>query len=81
MCPVIDSVPAAGADPPSRSPRAERILPSGDDVFTVGVNWPVNRWIRLQVNAIREHVEDAQRSPVLGGAPFWSKAIRLQFGI
>ncbi|MEP7305995.1 MAG: porin [Acidobacteriota bacterium] len=77
----FDSVKGQSADSPSRSPRAEQILPNGDRVLTVGVNWQVNRWIKLQVNAIREQVEDAERSPVSNGAPFWSKAVRLQLGI
>jgi phosphate-selective porin OprO/OprP len=73
------SAPGAGTDPPFRSPRAENILPSGDRVLTVGVNWILNRWIRLQVNGIRQRVEDAERSPVSPGAAFWSRAFRIQF--
>ncbi|HVH26627.1 MAG TPA: porin [Vicinamibacterales bacterium] len=71
---------SAGAeDVASRNPRAETIMPSGDRVLTLGVNWILNRWITLQANAIRERVEDLQRSPVPDGAAFWSRVLRIQF--
>lgn len=63
----------------SRTPRAEVILPAAERVVTVGVNWTLNRWVKLQVNVIREHVEDADRNPVPNGAAFWSRVLRLQF--
>jgi phosphate-selective porin len=75
----FDSATAAGAGGPSPNPRAETILPSGDEVFTAGVNWFVNRRIKVQVNGIREHVEDAEHSPMPAGAAFWSSVVRLQF--
>ena len=46
---------------------------------TLGVNWTLNRFVKLQVNGIREHVEDSARSPVPNGAAFWSRVLRLQF--
>jgi phosphate-selective porin len=66
---------AAGA---YRSPRAETILPSGDRALTLGVNWTLNRFTKLQFNVIREHVEDADRNPVPGSSAFWSRVMRLQ---
>jgi phosphate-selective porin len=68
-----------GTDEPFRNPRAESIFPSGDRVLTLGVNWTLNRFMKLQFNGIREHVEDPERSPVPNGAAFWSRVIRLQF--
>jgi phosphate-selective porin OprO/OprP len=62
-----------------RNPRAETILPNGDRVLTLGVNWLLNRWITLQVNGIREQIEDGKRSPLTGSAPFWNGVLRLQF--
>jgi phosphate-selective porin len=62
-----------------RNPRAENILPSGDRILTLGVNWTLNRFIKLQVNVIRERVEDLERSPVPNGAWFWSRILRVQF--
>jgi phosphate-selective porin len=72
-----DSV--GGRDVPFRNPRAETILPSGDRVWTLGVNWMLNRWVMLQINGIREHVDDPERNPVPKGAAFWSRVVRLQF--
>lgn len=73
----FDSV--GGTDDPFRNPRAENILPSGDRVLTLGVNWTLNRFTKLQFNGIREHVEDPDRNPVPNGAAFWSRVFRLQF--
>ena len=70
---------SAGEGVGQRTPRAEHVLQSGDRVLTLGVNWTLNRFIKLQVNAIRERVEDRQRSPVPNGAAFWSRVLRLQF--
>ena len=65
-----------------RSPRAEFLLPEGEKAFTAGVNWTLNRFIKLQVNGIRESVEQRDRNPVLGErfpkAAFWNGVARLQ---
>jgi phosphate-selective porin OprO/OprP len=68
-----------GTDPPFRNSRAETILGAGERVLTLGLNWTLNRFARIQVNGIREHVEDPERNPVSNGAAFWSRVIRLQF--
>jgi phosphate-selective porin OprO/OprP len=73
----FDSTPV-GQDVPLRNPRAETILPSGDKALTLGINWTLNRFLKVQVNGIREQVEDPQRNPVPNGAAFWSRVIRLQ---
>ena len=74
----FDSTPA-GQDTPLRNPRADTILPEGDRALTLGVSWTLNRFTKLQINGIREHVEDAGRNPVPNGAPsFWSRVLRLQ---
>jgi phosphate-selective porin OprO and OprP len=62
-----------------RNPRAETILPTGDRVVTVGANWILNRFTKLQINAIREHLEDADRNPLTNGGALWSRIVRLQF--
>jgi phosphate-selective porin OprO/OprP len=68
----------AGRDQPLRNPRAETILPNGNRVVTLGVNWVLNQWVTLQVNGIREEIEDEERSPVTGGGAFWNTVLRLQ---
>src|SRR4030095_11882406 len=39
---------------PSTSARADTVLGNVDRVATLGVNWLPNRWVKLQVNLIRE---------------------------
>jgi phosphate-selective porin OprO and OprP len=68
----------AGADIPFRNPRAETIFPEANRALTLGVNWTLNRFVKIQVNGVREHVEDPERNPVSNGA-FWSRVLRLQF--
>jgi phosphate-selective porin len=67
-----------GQDVPLRNPRAETILASGDRVLTIGVNWILNRWVALQINGIREEVDDVQRNPAPKGGAFWSRVLRVQ---
>jgi phosphate-selective porin len=70
---------AGGTDDPFRSPRTETIFPEGNRALTLGVNWTLNRFMKVQFNGIREHVEDNERNPVPNGAAFWSRVVRLQF--
>lgn len=74
----FDSSPV-GQSAPSRNPRAQTILASGDRALTLGINWTLNRFTKIQVNGIREHVEDPQRNPVPNTDAFWSRVVRLQF--
>jgi phosphate-selective porin len=70
-----------GSGTPFRNPRAETILPSGNRVTTVGVNWILNRWIMVQADAIRERIDDEGRSPIPNGGAFWSRVLRVQFAM
>lgn len=70
---------SAKDEPPSRSPRAAHVLDAGEHVWTFGVNWYLNRWARIQVNAVREWLEDTDRSPIMGRTTFWTRVCRLQF--
>ena len=60
------------------NPRADHLLANSDQVWTVGVNWMLNRWVRVITNAIHEEFGDASRSPAPGTASFWSGLLRLQ---
>jgi phosphate-selective porin len=64
--------------PAFRNPRAEHISENRERVWTTGVNWFPNRWTRIQVNAIREHILDELRTPVAGQQTYWSAIARLQ---
>lgn len=68
----------AGQDAPSSNPRAETILPNSDKVFTGGVTYTANRWVKIQANVIHETILDLHRSPTASGG-FWSSVLRLQF--
>jgi phosphate-selective porin OprO and OprP len=64
--------------PAFRNPRAEHILGNSDAVWTLGVNWFPNRWVRVTTNAIHEAFEDSPRTPLPGTTKFWSGVTRLQ---
>ncbi len=69
-------------EPAFSNSRAEVILPNGDKAFTLGVNWYLNRWMKLQLNAIHEALQDNGRTPLLdGGTSFWSTVFRAQLAL
>ena len=72
---------SAGAqqEPPSDSHRAANVLGNGDSVLTAGVNWYLNKWLKFQLNAIHETLDDAALGPVPGQSTFWTVVTRLQF--
>src|SRR5262249_48656513 len=65
-------------DEPPSNPRAATIKPSGEHVVTFGINWTLNRFMKIQFNTFHEQVDDPDRDPVPNGAAFWSKVIRFQ---
>lgn len=67
-----------GDDEPFRNPRAVTIMPVSDTIITMGMNWYLNRWAKIQANTIRELIDDDERSPVPNGAAFWSQIVRFQ---
>ncbi len=62
----------------SRSPRASNILGNSDRSWTVGATWFVDRFVKFQINGIRETIEDIQRSPIGGRAKYWTVLARIQ---
>jgi phosphate-selective porin len=71
---VIDSLPAT-------SPRADKIVGNSDKAFTFGVNWYVNRWVKIQVNTIKETIADPVQGPLPDRPSFWSRVVRFQFSL
>lgn len=67
-----------GDEAPSRSPRAEVVLGNRDQVATVGVNWYVNRFFKIQANFIREKLDDPSQGPLPPQSTFTTKAVRFQ---
>ena len=68
----------AAAGEGTRSPRTDVILRNRDLAATFGVNWYVNRWVKVQGNIIRESIEDPARGPVPTRPFFWSRVVRFQ---
>jgi phosphate-selective porin OprO/OprP len=65
-------------DPPAPGPRARRVLEKRDAVWTIGVNWYLTEFLRVQANVIREQREEgAIVLPTLGRT--WSRTFRVQF--
>jgi phosphate-selective porin len=64
---------------PSTSPRADVVLGNGERVETFGVNWYPIRWIKVQMNLIRETIADPEQGPLPARSTFWSRAARFQF--
>jgi len=66
-------------EPPSRSPRAANVAPNGDRAWTVGVNWYVNRWVKVRFNLINETLDDPELGPAPGSSSL--RTMVAQFGI
>ena len=71
----------ASGDAPSQSVRADVIVGNADRAVTLGVNWYLNRWGKLQFNAIRESLTDPSQGPRPLQSGFWSRVIRFQLSI
>jgi phosphate-selective porin OprO and OprP len=72
---------AGGEGPPLRNPRTDNMLSSGEHVLSLGINWYITRWVKLQFQTIREDPQDPERTPVAPGEVFWSPVFRFQVGI
>ena len=66
-------------EPDLPTPRAPNLREAGLRAVTFGVNWYVNQWVKIQLNAVRELFEDPDRSPIAGRTVFWTRVARLQF--
>jgi phosphate-selective porin len=71
----------ATGEPPSSGPRADVILGNSDRAGTIGVNWYLNRWSKVQFNLIRDSLRDPSQGPLSSRSGFWSRVLRLQLTI
>jgi phosphate-selective porin OprO/OprP len=69
----------AANDVPSTSPRADVILGNTDRVTTFGVNWYLNRWVKIQFNVIRDKITDPSQGPLPSQPVIWNRVLRFQF--
>jgi phosphate-selective porin OprO/OprP len=69
------------SETPSTSPRAEVIVPNRDQATTLGVNWYINRFFKIQANFIRETIDDPAQGPLPSKRSFNTTAIRFQFSL
>lgn len=67
-----------GGETLSTSARANAVLGNVDRVATLGANWHVNRWVKVQANVVREHIGRPAMGPRPDHAAFWSRVVRLQ---
>ena len=65
----------------SNAPRAEVILGNSDRVYTMGVNWYANRWIKIQANLVRNTIAFPDQGPSPSQGAFWSRLVRFQFSM
>ena len=73
---TFESADKSGPD--FTNPRAEHLTPNTDSTLTFGVNWLLNRWVKVVVNGLRQSFDDTNRAPIAGTADFWSGVARLQ---
>jgi phosphate-selective porin OprO and OprP len=70
-----------GGDEASKSPRADIVLGNANRATTFGVNWYLNRWIKIQGNMIQETITDPAEGPFPSRRSFWSRVLRFQFSL
>jgi phosphate-selective porin OprO/OprP len=71
----------ADNDVPSSGPRADVVLGNSNRLATYGVNWYLNRWIKIQANFVRETLSDPSQGPLPEKPSFWSRFVRFQFSM
>ena len=64
---------------PSRGTRAANVAGNSDRAWTFGINWFLNRWLKVQGNFIHERIEDPVRRPIENVERYWMRIVRLQF--
>jgi len=60
-------------------PHAAGVPSNADSAQTYGVNWYLDRWSKVQFNAIHERLANAAIGPVPAHAAFWTHVVRVQF--
>jgi phosphate-selective porin OprO/OprP len=66
---------------PSTSPRADVVSGNSNRAVTAGVNWYLNRFVKVQANLVRETLADPSRGPMPEKPSFWSSVFRVQLSL
>jgi len=66
---------------PATNPRAEKLAGASERAWTFGINWYVNRYVKIQPNLIRETLNHFYRTPVSEPQRMWVGVLRLQFSL
>jgi len=66
---------------PATNPRAENLAGASERAWTFGINWYVNRYVKIQPNLIRETLHHFYRSPMSEPQRMWIGVLRLQFAL
>jgi phosphate-selective porin len=74
----FSSESSAGSSPPSPSPRAANVIGNDERLWTFGINWRANTYVKFQFNGIREVLRDPSRTPVDGENRYWTMIGRAQ---
>ncbi|MBI4476462.1 MAG: hypothetical protein HY654_04770 [Acidobacteria bacterium] len=72
---------AGRGDLPFRQPRAEYLFENQVRIATVGLNWHINRWIKVLTNLNRESFSDPERRPDPNRDHHWRWGLRLQWAM
>jgi phosphate-selective porin len=72
---------SGSGETPSMSPRAEVIVGNETRAVTFGVNWYLNRFFKVQMNLIKETIEDPSQGPLPSASTFWNRVLRIQFSL
>jgi phosphate-selective porin OprO/OprP len=65
----------------TEAPRSDVVFGNSDGVYTFGVNWYANRWIKIQANLVRNTIALPELGPSPGQPGYWSRLIRFQFSM
>ena len=66
---------------PFRNPRAANVFGNDFRAWTVGINWYPVRYVKLQVNVVREHLGDPERRPDTARGWSTSRLFRVQLSL
>lgn len=76
---LVFSSGSGQADTPSRSQRAAVIAGNGETATALGVNWYVNRWVKVRADFIREQLDDPAYGPAPDQSSFSTFVFQFQF--